>query len=91
MKKIRFGLVGFGAWGGHHARAIAECPQTQLAAIAVRSPERQAEARTKHPGAHVVADYRQLLARADVDVVDVVLPTDLHFRVGADVLRAGKP
>jgi myo-inositol 2-dehydrogenase/D-chiro-inositol 1-dehydrogenase len=90
MKKVRFGLIGFGAWGSHHARAIAECPQAELAAIAVRSPDRQAEARTKHPGAEVAADYRRLLARPDLDVVDVVLPTDLHFPVGADVLRAGK-
>jgi myo-inositol 2-dehydrogenase / D-chiro-inositol 1-dehydrogenase len=90
MKKVRFGLIGFGAWGSHHARAIAECPQAELGAIAVRSPDRQAEARTKHPGAEVVADYRQLLDRPELDVVDVVLPSDLHFPVGAAVLRAGK-
>jgi myo-inositol 2-dehydrogenase/D-chiro-inositol 1-dehydrogenase len=90
MKKVRFGLIGFGAWGSHHARVIAESPQTELAAIAVRSSERQADARTKHPGAEVVGDYRQLLARPDLDVVDVVLPTDLHFPVGADVLKSGK-
>ena len=32
MKKVRFGLIGFGAWGQHHARAIAECPAAELAA-----------------------------------------------------------
>jgi len=90
MEKVRFGLIGFGAWGTHHARAIAECGQAELDAIAVRSPSRQAEARERHPRAEVLADYRQLLARPDLEVVDVVLPTDLHFPVGADVLRAGK-
>jgi myo-inositol 2-dehydrogenase/D-chiro-inositol 1-dehydrogenase len=90
MRKVRFGLIGFGAWGRHHARAIAECADAELAAIAVRSPANQGEARQQHPGVEVVADYRQLLARPDLEVVDVVLPTDLHFPVGADVLRAGK-
>jgi myo-inositol 2-dehydrogenase / D-chiro-inositol 1-dehydrogenase len=90
MKKVRFGLIGFGAWGRHHARAIAECPQAELSAIAVRSPANQAEARRLHPDAAVLTDYRELLARTDIEVVDVVLPTDLHFPVGADVLRAAK-
>ncbi len=90
MKKVRFGVIGFGAWGRHHARAIAECAQAELSAIAVRSPANQAESHRLHPDASVLADYRELLARTDIEVVDVVLPTDLHFPVGADVLRAGK-
>ncbi|HWX22599.1 MAG TPA: Gfo/Idh/MocA family oxidoreductase [Candidatus Binatia bacterium] len=90
MKKVRFGLIGFGAWGQHHARAIAECPNAELAAIAVRSPAAQAEARRLHPAAEVFGNYRQLLARSDVEAADVVLPTDLHFAVAADALRAGK-
>jgi myo-inositol 2-dehydrogenase/D-chiro-inositol 1-dehydrogenase len=90
MKKVRFGLIGFGAWGSHHARAIAESAQAELSAIAVRSPARQAEARERHPTAEIVADYHELLKRADLEVIDVVLPTDLHYPVAADVLRAGK-
>lgn len=90
MKKVRFGLIGFGAWGSHHARAIAESLEAELVAIAVRSPARQAEARERHPDAEVVADYHDLLSRPDLEVVDVVLPTDLHFPIAVDVLRAGK-
>jgi myo-inositol 2-dehydrogenase/D-chiro-inositol 1-dehydrogenase len=90
MKKLRFGLIGFGAWGQHHARAIAECPLAELAAIAVPSPASQAEARKRHPTAEVFSEARQLLARPDIEVVDVVLPTHLHFSIGAEVLRAGK-
>jgi myo-inositol 2-dehydrogenase/D-chiro-inositol 1-dehydrogenase len=90
MKRVRFGLIGFGAWGRHHARAIAACPHAELAAIAVRSAASQDEARREHPNSKVVSDYRELLAQSDIEVVDVVLPTDLHFQVGANVLRAGK-
>ena len=90
MDKVRFGLIGFGAWGSHHARAIAEASNAGLAAIAARSAENQAAARAKHPEAAIVADFRELLARPDIDAVDVVLPTDLHHAVGRAVLEAGK-
>jgi len=89
-KKIRFGLIGFGAWGRHHARALGECPETELVAISAQSAATQTEARRLHPGVEVFSDYRELLARPDIEAVDIVLPTDLHFPVASDALRAGK-
>ncbi len=90
MNKVRFGLIGFGAWGQHHARVIAECPVAELVAIADRSAENRAEAGRKHPGVTVVAEAQALLARPDIDVVDVALPSHLHFEVGSATLWAGK-
>ena len=51
MKVIRFGLIGYGAWGAHHARAIAGNPQARLAAIAAHSDASQTAARDAHPSA----------------------------------------
>jgi myo-inositol 2-dehydrogenase / D-chiro-inositol 1-dehydrogenase len=90
MEQVSFGLVGYGAWGSHHARVIAAGPHTQLAAIAERSEKNRAEAQAKHPQTAVVADYRELLARSDIDVVDIVLPSHLHHEVGLAALQAGK-
>jgi myo-inositol 2-dehydrogenase / D-chiro-inositol 1-dehydrogenase len=90
MKKVRFGLIGFGAWGQHHARAIAECPLAELAAVVTRSPENQAEVRRRYPSAAVFTEVAQLLGCPEIEVVDVVLPSDLHFAVGREVLLAGK-
>lgn len=87
---VRFGLIGYGAWGRHHAAAIAGTPGAELVAISARSDASCDAARQAHPDAFVTADYRELLAHADVDVVDVVLPTDLHHEVGVAVLHAGK-
>jgi myo-inositol 2-dehydrogenase / D-chiro-inositol 1-dehydrogenase len=87
---LRFALVGFGAWGSHHAKAIAETPGVELASIAVLSAKSQTAAKDAHPAAQVVGDYRELLERNDIDVVDVVLPSHLHHSVGRDVLKAGK-
>lgn len=90
MSKVRFGLIGYGAWGSFHAGAIAKTADAELCAIAVRSPESQAAAREAFPTATVVADYRELLKRTDLDVVDVVVPSHLHCEIGCAVLASGK-
>ena len=90
MDKISFGLIGNGAWGSHHARVIAECPAARLAAVAERDETLRAEALTRYPQTAVFSDYRDLLERADVDAVSVVLPSHLHLEVGRAVLQAGK-
>jgi myo-inositol 2-dehydrogenase/D-chiro-inositol 1-dehydrogenase len=87
---VRFAVIGYGAWGAHHARAIVESPAATLAAIVARSPSSQDAARQAHPQVPVVTDYHEALARDDVDMIDVVLPSDLHYEVGCAALRAGK-
>jgi myo-inositol 2-dehydrogenase/D-chiro-inositol 1-dehydrogenase len=87
---VRFGLIGFGAWGSHHARAIVDSPGAELAGIAARSAESQAAARAAHPGVRVVGDYRELLADESIEVIDAVLPTHLHHPIGRAALEAGK-
>jgi myo-inositol 2-dehydrogenase/D-chiro-inositol 1-dehydrogenase len=90
MTHVRFGLIGYGAWGSHHARAIAAVPDARLVAVAAHSDASCAKAAADHPRAHVVADYRDLLARDDLDVIDVVLPSHLHYAVARDVLLSGR-
>ncbi|MBP1717877.1 MAG: hypothetical protein H6Q43_1315, partial [Deltaproteobacteria bacterium] len=37
--EIQFGLIGFGAWGSHHARAIVQTPGARLTAISDASED----------------------------------------------------
>jgi myo-inositol 2-dehydrogenase/D-chiro-inositol 1-dehydrogenase len=87
---MRFALIGFGAWGRHHAQAIASLPGLTLAAIACDSVESMRAAQAAHPGARVTRDWRDVLAMRDVDVVDVVTPNHLHAGIAIAALRAGK-
>lgn len=79
-----------GAWGTHHARAIQETTNAELVAIAARSEESQAAAKDGQRLVEVVTDYRKLLNRSDIDMIDSVVPTHLHHEVTCAALKAGK-
>jgi myo-inositol 2-dehydrogenase / D-chiro-inositol 1-dehydrogenase len=87
---VKFGLIGFGAWGKHHAAAIESTLGAELAAIAAHSEASCAAARAAFPHAAVFADYRDMLRQADVEIVDVVTPTHLHHEIASAVLNAEK-
>ncbi|QGJ69948.1 Myo-inositol 2-dehydrogenase / D-chiro-inositol 1-dehydrogenase [Planctomycetales bacterium 10988] len=86
---IRFGLIGFGAWGKHHADSIHKTEGAELVAISARSESSAAAAREAYPNARVFTDYRELVACDDLDVVDVVVPSHLHHEIASAVLNGG--
>ena len=90
QQPVRFGLVGFGAWGQHHANAITVTPDAKLVAIAARSDASVSAAQEKYPDAAVSNDFRELISRDDIDVVDVVVPSYLHHEVACAVFESGK-
>ena len=87
---MKLGLIGYGAWGIHHARAIAQLPGLELVAIACRNAATAQCARRDYPDAFVTTDYAVLIARPDIDTVDVVAPNYLHAEIGCAALGAGK-
>lgn len=87
---MRFGLIGYGLWGRHHATAIVSAPGATLAAIACASEATAAAAARDFPSVPVDLGYRALLARPDVDAVAIVVPNHLHAAVGVAALEAGK-
>ena len=89
-RPLRFGLIGYGLWGRHHAAAITAAPGGLLAGIACASEATAAMARKDYPGVPVEVGYRALLDRADIDAVAVVVPNHLHAEVGVAALEAGK-
>lgn len=87
---IRFGLIGYGAWGRYHARSILRTEGAKLQAIASRSePNRQA-ACAECPDATLYESYQQMLACEHLDAIVVALPSYLHEEVGVAVLQSGR-
>src|SRR5262250_2961234 len=88
MRELGFGVVGYGVWGRHHAKAIRETPGCALRAICAASPESRAAA--AETGAATYADFRELLARSDLDIVNIVVPNHLHETVACAALESGR-
>jgi UDP-N-acetyl-2-amino-2-deoxyglucuronate dehydrogenase len=86
---ISFGLIGCGRVAPRHARSLAQLGETQLVGVADIRADR-AHRFAHEYGADAYTDYHQLLARPDVDAVNVCVPSGLHATVVLDVLQAGK-
>lgn len=86
---VRFGLVGFGAWGQFHAQSIAGNPDAELTAITAPSAASREAAAKAYPRARIFADHRQMLAETKLDLVDVVTPSNTHLDIATAALDAG--
>jgi UDP-N-acetyl-2-amino-2-deoxyglucuronate dehydrogenase len=84
-----FGVVGAGVISSTHAKAIAELPAARLVAVTDVVPER-ARAFAESYGCDAEPDLDALLARGDIDVVSVCVPSGLHAEVGVQAAAAGK-
>jgi predicted dehydrogenase len=87
---ITFGVIGYGYWGPNLARNFAEAPGGRVGFVTDVRAERLAQVTTRHPGAKVSTDYRDLLNDPAVDAVAVATPVSTHFELAMAALRAGK-
>ncbi len=87
MAKLKVGVVGVGHLGKVHARVYSELDPVRLVAVADIDQE-EAQAAADKYGCEALSDYRDMIDK--VDAASVVVPTDLHFQVASDFIRAGK-
>ncbi|MBI3910901.1 MAG: Gfo/Idh/MocA family oxidoreductase [Armatimonadetes bacterium] len=93
-QKVRIGLIGCGGMANAHIRQLQAIPEAQITAIT--DPSEAAIKRTleRWPALRgKVANcptHEDLLARADVDAVQIHSPHTLHFQQAMDALAAGK-
>jgi len=84
-----FGIVGTGVIAGLHAAAIRALPGARLAAVTDVVPG-AAGTFAAARGCAAEPDLDALLARPDVDVVCVCVPSGLHAEIGVRAAQAGK-
>jgi myo-inositol 2-dehydrogenase/D-chiro-inositol 1-dehydrogenase len=86
---VRFGLVGFGAWGQFHAQSIAGNPEATLAAITAPSSASREAAAKAYPDAKIHANHEEMLRDSRLDIVDIVTPSHTHLDIATAALKAG--
>jgi UDP-N-acetyl-2-amino-2-deoxyglucuronate dehydrogenase len=84
-----FGIAGTGVIAAVHAAAIAALPGARLVAVTDVRPE-SARAFAQAHDCAAEPDLDALLAREDVEVVCVCVPSGLHAEVGIAAANAGK-
>lgn len=72
---IKVGLIGCGFMGSMHANCYKNIEGVKVVAVADLRREKAEELAF---GAEIYADGKELIANADVDVIDICLPTYLH-------------
>lgn len=85
----RFGIIGCGYIATIHMDAIRQIEQAALVGVASRSEER-AKAAGESNGCAWYTDYRELLARPELEFVCVTTGSGSHYAIGMDALHAGK-
>jgi len=90
MEKIRIGMIGVGQIGKYHLQEYAKIPDAEIVAAAdINEAElKRVAAEFKIP--NLYADFRKMLARDDLQSVDVCLHNNFHAPVTIASLRAGK-
>jgi predicted dehydrogenase len=94
---LRVGMVGYAFMGAAHAQAwrnahrFFDLPLTpELTSVAGRSPEAVSAAAERLGFASTETDWRRLVERADIDLIDICTPGDSHAEIAIAALQAGK-
>ncbi|AJE43309.1 Gfo/Idh/MocA family protein [Streptomyces nodosus] len=94
---LRVGMVGYAFMGAAHSQGwrtvgrVFDLPLTPvLAAICGRDATAVRAAADRHGWATAETDWRALIARDDIDLVDICTPGDSHAEIALAALAAGK-
>jgi predicted dehydrogenase len=97
MKKLNIGLIGCGFMGRTHSNASRKVSnffdleyQPVLKAVCDIDESRVKAFAAKWGYESCETDWRKLIARKDIDLVDITVPNDMHREVAVAAAKAGK-
>ena len=97
MKTLNIGLVGYGFMGRTHSNAFLQAPRyfdlpyrPVLKAVAARNEDRVKKFAANWGYESYETDWRKLIDRKDIDVVDIASPNDTHKEIAVAAAQAGK-
>jgi predicted dehydrogenase len=97
MKNLNIGLVGYGFMGRTHSNAFHQAPRffplpyrPVLKAVCARNADRAQAFATNWGYDSVETDWRALVERKDIDLIDIASTNDTHHEIAIAAAQAGK-
>lgn len=97
MKELKVGLIGGGFMGKAHSMAYAVAPLAEdLGAVVIRqvvvdtNPDVARASAAQLGWAEHATDWREVVSREDIDIVDICTPPQFHQEIALAALAAGK-
>jgi len=94
---LRVAMIGHGFMGAAHSQGWRVAPRffdlplaPHMSVIVGRDPERTELAREKFGWDAAATEWREVIKRADIDVIDICTPGDSHAEIAIAALEAGK-
>ena len=96
-KALRVAMIGYGFMGAAHSQGWRTAPRVfdlpapvEMAVVVGRNSEAVAGAASRWGLAESATDWREVIARDDIDIIDIVTPGDSHAEIAIAALQAGK-
>jgi predicted dehydrogenase len=96
-RKLNIGLVGYGFMGRTHSNAYLQTPrffdvpfEPVLKAVCARNGDRVRAFASNWGYESAETDWRTLVDRKDIDLIDIASPNDTHAEIAVAAARAGK-
>ncbi|ETT63111.1 oxidoreductase domain-containing protein [Paenibacillus sp. FSL R7-277] len=97
MKQLRIGMIGYKFMGKAHSNAYRSLPmffpkavKPHMSVICGRNEEAVTEAAAQLGWSESVTDWKELIARSDIDLVDINAPSNAHKEIALAAAAAGK-
>lgn len=97
VRPLRVAMIGYGFMGAAHSVGWRQAPRVfslpravEMAVIVGRNPDGVAAAAAQWGWTEAATDWREVIARDDIDIVDIVTPGDSHAEIAIAALEAGK-
>ena len=94
---LRVAMIGYGFMGAAHSVGWRQAPRmfdlpraVEMTAVVGRNADAVASAAAKWGWAESATDWREVIARDDIDIVDIVTPGESHAEIAIAALEAGK-
>lgn len=95
--RIGVAMIGHGFMGAAHSQAYRVAPhffplpvQPSMSVLVGRDPATTSAAAQQHGWESWSTDWREVLERDDIGLVDIVTPGDMHEEIAVAALKAGK-